>query len=217
LVWSFIYLALRRVLGLLVLRGRSQRSKDLELVVLGHEVQILRRQVRRLELEPADRGFLAAASQVLDRRRWGSLVVAPATLLSWPRRLVASSPRRLVASSPRRLVASSPRRPALDLPAPTRGPSPHQCRDPRPHPLSRTRQPEVGLPAHPRSTPRPRVQVSATTIRDLLRRHGLGPAPRPGELTWREFLRSQAAACLATDFFSVETIFLGTSLRPVLH
>ena len=53
------------------------------------------------------------------------------------------------------------------------------------------------------------MQVSATTIRDLLRRHGLGPAPRPGELTWREFLRSQAAACLATDFFSVETIFLG--------
>jgi hypothetical protein len=60
LVWSFIYLALRRVLGLLVLRGRSQRSKDLELVVLRHEVQILRRQVRRLELQPADRGFLAA-------------------------------------------------------------------------------------------------------------------------------------------------------------
>jgi hypothetical protein len=85
-VWSFIYLALRRVLGLLVLRGRSQRSKDLELVVLRHEVQILRRQVRRLELQPADRGFLAAASQVLDRRRWGSLVVAPATLLGWHRR-----------------------------------------------------------------------------------------------------------------------------------
>jgi putative transposase len=69
LVWSFIYLALRRVLGLLVLHGRSARSKDVELVVLRHGVQILRRQVRRLELGPADRAFLAAASQVLDRSR----------------------------------------------------------------------------------------------------------------------------------------------------
>src|SRR5450756_1380891 len=112
LVWSFIYLALRRVLGLLVLRGRSQRSKDLELVVLRHEVQILRRQVRRLELQPADRGFLAAASQVLDRRRWGSLVVAPATLLGWHRRLVARHwtyphTRAVPSSMPRSETSSS--------------------------------------------------------------------------------------------------------------
>ena len=52
------------------------------------------------------------------------------------------------------------------------------------------------------------VRVSATTIRNVLRRHGLGPAPRSGELTWREFLRTQAAGFLATDFFTVETIFL---------
>ena len=75
-----MYLTLRRVLGPLVLRGRSPRSKDVELVVLGHEVQILRRQVRHPELWPADRAFLAAASQVLEQRRWGSLVVTTATL-----------------------------------------------------------------------------------------------------------------------------------------
>jgi transposase InsO family protein len=67
-VWWFAYVALRRVLGLLLLRGRSQRAKDLEIIVLRHELQILRRQVRRPELQPADRAFLAAASQVLSRR-----------------------------------------------------------------------------------------------------------------------------------------------------
>jgi putative transposase len=188
LVWSFIYLALRRVPGLLVLRGRSQRSKDLELVVLRHEVQILRRQVRRLELQPADRGFLAAASQVLDRRRWGSFVVAPATLLGWHRRLVArhwTYPHRTPGRPP---INAEIRDLILSL-----------ARDNPRWGYQRIHGELLGLG----------VQVSATTIRDLLRRHGLGPAPRPGELTWREFLRSQAAACLATDFFSVETIFLG--------
>jgi hypothetical protein len=83
-----VHLALRCVLGPLVLRGRSQRSKDVELGVRRHEVQILRRQVRHPELWPADRAFLAAASPVPEQRRWGSLVVTPATLLRWQRRLV---------------------------------------------------------------------------------------------------------------------------------
>src|SRR6266480_5847632 len=88
-VWSFVYLALRRVLGLVVVRGRSQRAKDLELIVLRHEIEVLRRQVRRVELRPADRGFLAAASRVLSRRSWHCFVVTPATLVAWHRRLVA--------------------------------------------------------------------------------------------------------------------------------
>jgi putative transposase len=186
-LWTFVYLALRRVLGLLVLRGRSQRSKDMELVVLRHEVQILRRQVRRPELQPADRAFLAAASQVLERRRWGSLVVTPATLLRWHRRLVArhwTYPHR------------TPGRPPID--AKIQNLIPSMARDNPRWGYQRIQGKLLGLG----------VRVSATAIRDLLRRHGLGPAPRPGELTWREFLRSQAAACLATDFFTVETIFL---------
>ena len=184
MVWSFIYLALRRVLGLLVLRGRSQRSKDVELVVLRHEVQILRRQVRRPELQPADRAFLAAASQVLERRRWGSFVVTPATLLGWHRRLVArhwTYPHRHAGRPP---IDAEIRDLILSI-----------ARDNPRWGYQRIQGELLGLG----------VQVSATTIRDLLRRHGLGPAPRPGELTWREFLRSQAAGCLATDFFSVET------------
>jgi len=54
------------------------------------------------------------------------------------------------------------------------------------------------------------IRVSATTIRTILLRHGLDPAPRRGGPTWAEFLRSQASGILATDFFTVETIGLKT-------
>ena len=50
------------------------------------------------------------------------------------------------------------------------------------------------------------IRVSATTIRTILHRHGLDPAPRRAGPSWAEFLRSQASAILATDFFTVETI-----------
>jgi len=54
------------------------------------------------------------------------------------------------------------------------------------------------------------IRVSATTIRMLLRRHGLGPAPRRSGPTWSQFLRAQAHGILACDFFTVETVFLKT-------
>jgi len=54
------------------------------------------------------------------------------------------------------------------------------------------------------------IRVSATAIRSLLRRSGLGPAPRRSGPTWGEFLRSQAHGILATDFFTVESIWLRT-------
>jgi hypothetical protein len=88
-VASVVYLALRRVLALVVLRFRSREFKDLEIVVLRHELEILRRQTRRPRLRPADRVFLAAAGRVLHRCRWGSLFVTPGTLMRWHRELVA--------------------------------------------------------------------------------------------------------------------------------
>jgi putative transposase len=88
LFWSFCYVVLGRLLQLAALRFRSEEFKELEIVVLRHELAVLRRQTGRPELKPADRVFLAAASRLLPRSSWRSFVVTPTTLLRWHRRLV---------------------------------------------------------------------------------------------------------------------------------
>ena len=87
--WSVSYLVFRCVLQLVSLRPRSEDFKELEIVVLRHELSVLRRQAGRLQLTTTDRVFLAAASQLLPRSSWRSFLVTPATLLRWHRRLVA--------------------------------------------------------------------------------------------------------------------------------
>src|SRR5438477_12919210 len=77
------------MLQLVLLRTRSEDFKELEIVVLRHELSVLRRQTGRPQLRPGDRLLLAAASQLLPHSRWGSFLVTPATLLRWHRRLVA--------------------------------------------------------------------------------------------------------------------------------
>jgi hypothetical protein len=72
-----------------LLRPRSQDFKELEIVVLRHELDALRRQTRRPQLTTTDQIFLAAASRLLPRSRWHSFLVTPTTLLRWHRRLVA--------------------------------------------------------------------------------------------------------------------------------
>ena len=83
------YLTLCRSIQLLALLARGDAAKDLELLVLRHQLSVLRRQVPRLRLEPADRALLAAISRVLPRSRWSCFLVKPETLLRWHRRLVA--------------------------------------------------------------------------------------------------------------------------------
>jgi len=87
-VWSLCYLVVRRVLQLAVLRFPSTEFKELEIVVLRHELTVLRRQLARPNLRPADQVFLAAASRILPRASWRSFVVTPTTLLRWHRLLV---------------------------------------------------------------------------------------------------------------------------------
>ena len=87
--WSFCYLAFRCVLQIAFLRRRSEEFKELEIVVLRHELSVLRRRTRRPQLTMADRVLLAAASRLLPRSSWRSFLVTPATLLRWHRRLVA--------------------------------------------------------------------------------------------------------------------------------
>jgi putative transposase len=88
-VLSFLYWALRRLLELLVLRLRSEREKEIEILVLRHQLFVLERQVGRAEFQPADRALLAAFSRALPRRAWPSFLVSPVTLLRWHRELVA--------------------------------------------------------------------------------------------------------------------------------
>jgi hypothetical protein len=78
-----------RVMALVLLCFRSSDFKELEIVVLRHDLAVLRRQVSRPALGPADRAFLAAASRLLPRAGWRSFFVTPETLLAWHRRLVA--------------------------------------------------------------------------------------------------------------------------------
>jgi hypothetical protein len=85
------YLTLCRSIQLLALLARGDAAKDLELLVLRHQLSVLRRQVPRPRLEPADRALLAAVSRVLPRSRWSCFLVKPETLLRWHRRLVAGA------------------------------------------------------------------------------------------------------------------------------
>src|SRR3954464_11501123 len=87
LVVSLLYLLFRRALAVAALRFRSREFKELEIVVLRHKLEVLRRQVSRPRLEESDRVFLAAASQLLGRAS-GSFIVRPETVLGWHRKLV---------------------------------------------------------------------------------------------------------------------------------
>ena len=89
MIVSFGYLILRQVLQLIILVARGEHASSVEVLVLRHQVAVLRRQVRRLDLEPADRVVLAGLSRLLPRARWAAFFVTPATLLRWHRNLIA--------------------------------------------------------------------------------------------------------------------------------
>jgi transposase len=181
------YLTLCRSIQLLVLLARGEAAKDLEILVLRHQLTVLRRQVPRPKLEPADRALLAAVSRVLPRARWSCFLVQPETLLRWHRRLVAGA-----WTYPHRGTG----RPPLD----------HEVQQL----IVRLARENAtwGYQRIQGELLRLGVRVSATAIRTTLRRHGLDPAPRRTATTWRAFLRQPAAGIMACDFFTVETIWL---------
>jgi putative transposase len=183
---NLAYLTLCRSIQLLVLLARGDAAKDLEILVLRHQLAVLRRQTPRSRFEPADRAVLAAISRVLPRARWSCFLVRPETLLRWHPQLVAGAwtyPHRIgrpplnpeVQQLIVRLATENPR-----------------------WGYQRIKGELLGLG----------VRVSATAIRTTLRRHGLEPTPRPTTTSWRAFLHQQAAGIVACDFFTVDTIWL---------
>ena len=86
MILTIVYVVAQRMLSLVLLGFRSDRSKDLELVVLRHELSVLHRQVARPQLGDADRVFPSATSRLLPRRTWSAFVFTPETLLRWHRR-----------------------------------------------------------------------------------------------------------------------------------
>jgi putative transposase len=186
-VSKLAYLAVCRSIQLLVLLARGDAAKDLEILVLRHQLTVLRRQLPRPKLEPVDRALLAAISRVLPKSRWSCFFVTPETLLRWHRRLVAGA-----WTYPRRRTG----RPPLDQQV--------QQLIVR---LARE-NPRWGYQRIKGELLRLGMRVSATAIRTTLRRHGLDPAPRRTVRTWRAFLRQQAAGIVACDFLTVDTIWL---------
>ena len=157
--------------------------------MLRHELAVLRRTLKRPPLQRRSRLLLAAASTLLPRARWSVFPVSPQTLLRWHRELVARkwTYRR-----------RSPGRPAID-----RGLRELVLR------LGRE-NPGWGCVRIQGELRKLGIRVGATTIRSILRRSGVGPAPRRNSPSWGEFLRAQAQGMLACDFFTVETAWLRT-------
>jgi putative transposase len=182
-----VYWVARRLFELLILFGRSERAKELEILMLRHELQVLRRQVGRPRLRSADRVLLAALGRLLPRKRRRSFLVEPATLLRWHRELVRrrwTYDRRRQGRPP---LASQMRELILRLAAenPSWG-------------YKRIHGELAGLG----------IGLSASSVWNILHRHGIEPAPSRASVSWRQFLRQQASAILECDFFTVETLWL---------
>jgi putative transposase len=183
---SLCYVSLGWLFEFVALRARSKEFQELEIIVLRHELAILRRTTRRPAITTVDRVLLAVASGLLPRGRWPSFIVTPATLLRWHRRLVA---KRWTYARP---VGRPPMR-----------------REIRDLVLRLAREnPRWGYPRIVGELRGLGITVSATTVRAWLRAAGLGPAGKRGKMTWRDFVRAHRQSLLAVDFFTVETIWL---------
>ncbi len=178
-----LYLIFLRLVGLLVLLGRSSASKDVELLVLRHEVAVLRRGNPKPRLDWADRAVIAALGRLLPTGLRLHRLVTPAAILRWHRRLVAA----------KWAYTHRAGRPPVDEALTELI---ERLATENHHWGYKRIQGELLKLGH---------RVGSSTIRRILKRARVPPAPdRQNETTWRQFLRTQASTMLACDFFHVD-------------
>jgi len=183
---SFLYVAFVRILQLERLSRRDNGDLAIEVVMLRHEVAVLRRQITRPALRPPDRALLAGLGRLLDRRFRGRFFVQPDTLLRWHRDLV-------------RRKWSQPRRPGRPgIPAGTVAIILRLAWE----------NPTWGYRRIQGELARMGVALAPSSVWTILRRRGIDPSPMRTGPSWTEFLRTHASSMLACDFFTVDTLLL---------
>ncbi|MBL7620888.1 MULTISPECIES: helix-turn-helix domain-containing protein [unclassified Frankia] len=182
-----VYLALRWLTGWLALSARSSTSKDAEILLLRHELAVLRRQVTRQRLTWADRAGFAALARLLPRSSWPDLSVRPETVLRWQHRLVHRHWAQPHRRAGRPSITAEVRALVLRL-----------ARENPRWGYRRVHGELVGLG----------YRIGPSTVWRILRPAGLDPGPRRAGPTWRQFLRAQAHGIVACDFFTVDTVWL---------
>jgi transposase InsO family protein len=183
---SFLYIVFVRVLDLLRLLRSDTTDLAIEVVILRHEVAVLRRQVARPALRPADRALLAGLSRLLSRAKRSRFFVQPETLLRWHRDPVLR----------RWTYSHRPGRPSIPV-----GAVRLVVRLARDNPTWGYRRIQgelVGMS----------IRLAPSSVWAILKRHGIEPSPTRSGPSWAAFLRAHATALLACDFFTVDTVLL---------
>ena len=182
-----IYQTFCKLLGWLVLRARSDTSKEIEILVLRHQLAVLQRRTGRPKLSWTDRALIAALTRLLPAPRRLGLLVTPATILRWHRQLVTQHWTTTPSPPGRPAIPAGLR--ALVLRLATENPG---------WGYRRIHGELAGIG----------YQIGASTVWTILHNAGIDPSPRRAGPSWTEFLRAQAHAILACDLFHVETITL---------